>query len=208
MKRNITFCIIGLAVGLFGGFQAANATYRSEIAANRNAATVAAAGSVATQAQANQIIDRARQNPQDFEAQHAAAEQFLQIQRPDSALEFLTRAQQLKPDDPETLGELGEVHYLMQRYDEAIRWARRALEVSPDYPLATFYLMASYVETKQNLDEAEKLLAKLESLRPGDRTLAEVRQVLLKSRAESSGTPKAKTTLQHGPEEPTAGGRR
>lgn len=204
MKRNISFCLLGIIVGLAIGFKIANTTYRAEVAAGRNAAAVAAAGSAA---QANEVIERARRNPQDFEAQHAAAEQFLQIQRPDGAIEFLTRAQQLQPNNPETLGELGEAYYLMQRYDEAIRWTRRALEISPDYPLATFYLMASYVETKQNLDEAERLLAKLESLRPGDRTLGEVRQVLQNSRAES-GSPKGKTTLQHGPEEKSPGGRR
>jgi tetratricopeptide (TPR) repeat protein len=216
MKRNLTFAIIGLTIGLVCGFKAANYNYRSEIAANRNAGTIAAVnqggavngGGAVSQAEVQRIIEKARQNPEDFAAQHAAADQFIQIERADGAIEFLNKAQQLRPNDPETLGELAEAHYLTQKFDEAIKWAKRALEVRPSYPLATFYLMASYVETRQNLDEAERLLAQLEALRPGDKTLGQVRQVLQQAKAES-GRGTAKTTVQHGPDEPKpTGGRR
>lgn len=203
-------------VGLVCGFQVANYNYRSEMMASKNAAAVSAAAgagqSQPSNAEVMAIIERARNNPQDFEAQHAAAEQFIQIQRPEGALEFLTKAQHLKPDDPDTLAELAEANYLLQRFDESIKWAKRALAVQSPDPrsthklMANFYLMVSYVETGQNLDEAERLLAQLEELRPGDRTLAEVREAIAKSRAESVRG-KAKTTLSHGPEE-APGGRR
>jgi tetratricopeptide (TPR) repeat protein len=216
MKRNLTFAIIGLTIGLVCGFKAANYNYRAEIAANRNAGTLAAvnpvggggAGGAANQAEVQRIVEKARQNPQDFDAQHAAADQFMQIERADGAIEFLNKAQQLRPNDPETLGELAEAYYLTQKFDEAIKWAKRALEVRPSYPLATFYLMASYVETRQNLDEADRLLAQLEALRPGDKTLGQVRQVLQQAKTEG-GKGSAKTTVQHGPDEPKpTGGRR
>jgi tetratricopeptide (TPR) repeat protein len=52
---------------------------------------------------------------------------FVQVQRPDGALEFLLKAQKVKPDDAETMAEIAEAYYLSQKFDEAISWARRAL---------------------------------------------------------------------------------
>ena len=129
--------------------------------------------------------------------------QFIEIQRPDGALEFLLRANQIKPDDPEVMGDLSEAYFFAQKFDEAITWSRRALIKRPNYPLATFYLMASLVETHQNMDEAERLLAQLEALKPGDAALAQVRQHLQTAKQEKGQT---KSVLSHGPE--TGGGKR
>ena len=153
--------------------------------------------------QTSAILTRARNNPTDFEAQRQAAEQFIQIQRPDGALEFLLRASQIKPDDPEVMGDLSEAYFFSQKFDEAISWARRALTKRQNYPLATFYLMASLVETRQNLDEAERLLAQLEAIKPGDAALAQVRQQLQTAKQEKG---QAKSVLSHGPE--ASGGKR
>lgn len=214
MSRNLAFAVIGLAVGLFCGFKAANYNYRAELNASRNAAVSSAASlnpnagtgqkGQAVVAQVQASVEKARNNPQDFDAQHEAAHLFTQIQRPDSAIEFLLKAQQVKSTDPDTLAELAEAYYLTQKFDESIKWARQALQAKPDFPIASYYLMASYVETNQNLDEAERILGKLETLRPGDQSLAEIRQLIQKAKPEGG---KAKSVLAHGPESET-GGRR
>src|SRR5207248_5304865 len=139
---------------------------------------------------------RARNNQTDLEAQRQAAAQFIEIQRPDGALEFLLRANQIKPGDPDVMGDLSEAYFFSQKFDEAISWSRRALAARPTYPLATFYLMASLVETRQNLDEAERLLAQLEALKPGDAALAQVREQLQTAKQPKGQT---KSVLSHGP---------
>jgi tetratricopeptide (TPR) repeat protein len=219
MKRNLTYAVIGLTLGLVCGFKISNSQFRKENLAIANAAALQSAAQARqgtsvnptndgemTPAerqqlmnQARAVVERARANLQDFEAQHQAAEQFMQIQRHENALEFLLKANQLRADDPEIMADLAETYFFTQRLDQAITWARRALERRPNYPIASFYLMASLIETKQNLDEAETLLAELEKFKPGDRTLAQMRQSLRAAEQEVKQG-KAKSTLLHGPE--------
>jgi len=161
MKKNLVFVVIGLAVGLFSGFKLANRTYRAELKEGRDRAAAAAISSTNPTKKASEIeavITKARNNPGDYQAQLDAAEQFLSIQRADGSVEFLNRALQIKPNDPDALAGLGEVSYVQQKFDDAINYSRRALKERPGLPIAQFYLMASLVETRQNLDEAEKLL--------------------------------------------------
>ncbi len=214
MKRNLTFAVIGLVVGLVCGFSASNYNYRADLNTTRMLA-VNAEAATAKPGRANEppqpsmeevqsVIAKARQEPPDFKALQTAAHLFVQIQRPEGAVEFLLKAQQLKPEDPETLADLAEVYYLTQKFDESIKWARRALVVRPKLPIANYYLMASFVETNTNLDEAERILGELEEFRPGDQALAQIRQVIQQSRKEGG---KGKTVLAHGPEDPGGGKR-
>lgn len=208
MKRNLTFAVIGLTLGLVSGFKASNYNYRADLNASKMAGiTAAGTGAGGTQAaltQVESVVARARQEPPNFEALHEAAHLFVQINRPDGSIEFLLKAQQLKPDDAETMAELAESYYLSQKFDDAIGWARRALVVKPGLPIANYYLMASYVETNTNLDEAARILDELEKFKPGDKALAQIREVIQKGRAETG----KKSVLSHGPEEATGGKQR
>ncbi len=223
MNKNLLFSVTGLVVGLVIGFKVANYHYRQEQNAVAQAAALQAAQempratsvnsssskeSTPTQSmeQTRLIIERARSNPNDFEAQRLAAEQFLQIQRPEGALEFLHQALRIKPEDPETMASLGEAYFFAQKFTQAIEWSRRALKLRPNYPLATFYLMASLVETGQNLAEADSLLRQLEALRPGDPALAQMRQYLQAAQQQPSNN-KSQTVLSHGPGQPRGGKR-
>ena len=207
-KRNLTFAVIGLAIGLFSGFKFANTNYRGELKANRDRATAEAVSAGAQSGpgmnQVQAAIEKARANPQDYDAQMRAAEHFIEIRRSDGALEYLNRALTIRPNDAATFAALGEVYYLQRNFDESIKYTRQALKAQPGLPIATFYLMASLVETRQNLDEAGRLLNELERLRPGDPGLAQVRQVLESDGAGKSQV-KGKTVLEHGPEEPKRG---
>ena len=206
MKRNVTFAIVGMTLGLVTGFKVSNYSYRAEVNAKKmagiGAASAAGGGNQAAMAQVQAVVARARQEPPNFEALHEAAHMFIQIQRPDGAFEFLHKAQQMKPDDAETMAELAEAYYLSQKFEEAIKWARQALVSKPGLPIANYYLMASFVETNSNLEQAERILDELEKIKPGDQALAQIREVIQKSRAESG---KSKTVLSHGPEEPRGG---
>lgn len=214
-KTNLLFVVIGLVVGLFSGFKIANRNYRTELKDNRDRAAAAVISSTNPAKKASEVeavITKARNNPGDYQAQFDAAEQFLSIQRAEGAVEFLNRALQIKPNDADALAGLGEVYYVQQKFDDAINYSRRALKERPGLPIAQFYLMASLVETRQNLDEAEQLLGSLERLRPGDKALQQVRQIIQSSKSSQSSqssqasqpsgsSAKGKSVLAHGPDE-------
>jgi tetratricopeptide (TPR) repeat protein len=219
MKRHMTISLIGLVVGVWLGFMGANTSYRRDALALANVAAVQAASqmpqatsvnsssngasnqSQQAMAQTRDVLDRARKNPTDLNAQLQAAEQFMQIQRPDGALEFLLKAHQLKPDDAEIMADIGQSYLFLQKYDQAIEWTRRALKARPNYPLATFFLLASLVESHQHLEEAEQLLGQLDAVPASNpefaQALAKIRQHLQTAKQEKGQT---KSVLSHGPE--------
>ena len=216
MQRNIVFSLLGLVLGLVFGFKAANSGYRREAAAATQSAALKAAAQLSTgggaaaghqgqdTGQALAVIEKARANPQDLSAQLEAVKQFMQIQRPEGALEFLVNANRLKPADPEIMADLSESYFFSQKFDEAIMWGRRALKGRGDLHVAKYYLMASLIQKKESLSEAEQLLAQLETLKPGDGALAQARELLRAAQSEAK-VGGAKTTLSHGPEAPRGG---
>jgi len=145
-KENILFIIIGLLGGFMGGFFFANTV-------NQGAATVAAsvqpgasqgagmpsghpaipgggaAGGAIPEVQA--AIDKAKQNPTDFEAQMKAAELFYQIQRFDGAIEFLKKANELQPENYDVMVNLGNSYFDASRYDDAEKTYFKALDKKP-----------------------------------------------------------------------------
>ena len=77
-------------------------------------------------------IERARQNPTDFEAQMKAAELYYQIQRFDGAIEFLKKANELQPENYETLVNLGNAYFDAGKYEDAEKSYEKALTKKTD----------------------------------------------------------------------------
>lgn len=77
-------------------------------------------------------INKARQDPTDFEAQIQAANLFRQIDRNEQALEFLTTARKIKPNDFDLLVNLGNTTFDLKQYETAEGWYQKALQVKPD----------------------------------------------------------------------------
>lgn len=82
--------------------------------------------------QVQAVIEKAEAEPDNFEAQVKAAEMFYQIQRFDRAIEFLTRANKLKPNDYGTLVNLGNSYFDSEQFEEAEKWYASALAKNPD----------------------------------------------------------------------------
>lgn len=228
MKRKIALLSVGLVVGLVCGFKLANANYRRDQAATLNAQAAQAAAKLnqpgsatdgahslspeQSQQMINEvtaIIKKARANPNDFAAQQLAAAQFLQIRRPEGALEFLNNAIRIKPDDVETMTHLAQAQFFANKLDESIKWSRAALKKEPSNEAATYYLTAALILSKQNLNEAAQLVAQLEKKRgANDELLKELRERLKEAQAAGGAAqipspttqPQSKTMLQHGPD--------
>ena len=140
-KENVLFGIIGLLLGCIVGFMFANSVNQSAVkpaaaTMNPNAAMppghpeIGNTGAMSPQTQA--AIDKARAEPDNFEAQIAAAEMYYQIQRFDGAVEFLKQANKLKPDDYDTILNLGNAHFDANQYEEAEKLYTSALAKKPD----------------------------------------------------------------------------
>lgn len=170
-KENILYAIIGIMSGLIIGFLFANSYLRSELAnGNASAATAMPSNSnmpaghpdISGQQQNAPIspdvqpaIDTAKANPTNFEAQMKAAELLNQAEKYDEAIEFLKVANKLKPDDYETIVNLGNVSFDSGKFDEAEKWYLAALEKKNDDTNVRTDLGLSFVfREKPNYDRA------------------------------------------------------
>ncbi len=77
-------------------------------------------------------LEKARNEPKNFEAQIKAAELYYQIQRYDQAIEFLLKANQIKPTDYRTVVVLGMVNLDAGHFDTAEKWYRAAMKMKQD----------------------------------------------------------------------------
>jgi Tfp pilus assembly protein PilF len=211
-RSNASLVTIGSLLGLIGGFKIANLQYRSDQSRAKNQEIAQATdGMSGSQADVNKIIEKAKANPNDVEAQVKAAIQFIQIESPEKAMPFLEQARKLKPDDPRVSAGFGVAHFMLARFDEAqyyqaMDWLKRSLDQGADDPTVTALLIGSYIRTGKNLDEADRLIKELEAAGVGADKLAGMREELKAARSgktENPGaTPQPQTMLRHGPEEP------
>lgn len=146
-KENILFSIVGLLLGLIIGFMFANSVNQRGYQA-RNAAPgagttglppdhpalpsngVAEKGPMPAEIQS--VIQQAKNDPQNFEAQMKAAELYYQIKRYNEALEYLMKANQLRPDSYEAVVALGNTNFDAENYTAAEKWYTAALAKKPD----------------------------------------------------------------------------
>lgn len=143
-KENILYAIIGIMLGLIGGFLFANSYLRSELASGTvsTASTMPSnsnmpAGhpdingqqpNVIPPADVQAAVDDAKKKPTDFEAQTKAAAALYRAGKFDESLDFLKIANKLKPDDYETTVNLGNVAFDGGKFDEAEKWYSAALQ--------------------------------------------------------------------------------
>jgi predicted Zn-dependent protease len=228
LKTKVSIFVIGSIVGLTVGFKVANIQLRNEQGLIKRNAVVEAAGQFSTNSsnsptltpeqrqqinnQVNAAVEKAKANPEDFEAQLDAAAQFIQtVNRPTDAFPFLEQARKLKPNDPRPLAGLGVVNMMLGRVDEAVKVAKQAREMDPKNPTVAMLLFMVYLETGSNLSEAEQLLRELEANGMDPQRVAQMRKELQNARSGGGGRPGANTgsssTLDHGTPSEKPGGK-
>lgn len=156
-KENILFAIVGLLAGAIIGFMGANSLNQKgqlSPAGGTTAATTTGAmpgghppmgGDGGNMVDIQSAIEKARNEPDNFDAQIKAAEMFYQIQRFEGSIEFLQRASKLKPGDYDTLVNLGNAYFDANRYDDAEKTYLEALTIKPDEPNVRTDLGLTYV---------------------------------------------------------------
>ncbi len=151
-KENLLFGVLGLMIGLIVGFMFANSVNRDAItstgspsAANQLMATNSALppnhppiGNANGQSggmsvpEVSAAIEKARSEPQNYEAQMTAADLYYQIQRFDEAAKFYEAASKIKPAEAEPLIKAGNSFYDGGKFEEAEKWYRDALIKAPN----------------------------------------------------------------------------
>jgi tetratricopeptide (TPR) repeat protein len=177
MNRKYLYGIIGLAIGIAVSFyftRSYNTTNAGATNAAPNAPGMAGASGgdqKAMMGDVAQTIEKAKNNPKDYEAQVAAARVFYQIQRFPEAVEYLERAYAINPTEIAKQGALGFIgqHYFDQKkYEEAEKWLNKAIEAEPNDPEAHVILAETFIKREppqpdkaiQELQRATKIDAK------------------------------------------------
>jgi predicted Zn-dependent protease len=128
-------------------------------------------------AQVQAALAKARSNPKDFDAQVTAAKLEYQVQRYDETVEFLLKANQIKPDAFEVLAMLGEANMEAGHYDQAETWYKAALAKKPGEVSLLASLAFMYLQ-KGDTNAAEKAIANLEKADPSNQDLPQFRDKL------------------------------
>jgi predicted Zn-dependent protease len=223
LKTKVSVCMIGLIIGLAVGFKIANLQLRQEQGAIMRNAVAEAAGRVSNPGnnqnmspeqinnQVRAIIDKAKANPGDIDAQLEAAFQYIQISQFQEATTFLDQARKIAPNDVRPLLGQGVVKMFMGQVDDAIGLAKQARQMEPKNLTVTELLFQFYVESRKNFPEAEKLLGELESSGVDPQKLSAFRGKLAAARSggDNSGAGVgSRSTLDHGPRDQAPGGNR
>ena len=118
------------------------------------------------------VIERAKNNPTDFEAQLAAAEAYLQIRQMEKGIEFVKKAIEADPKEAATykLQNFMAQYYSRQKnYTESEKWYRRWIEVAPDDGDALVHLGQNFLErTPPEPDKAITYIQSALKLNPKD----------------------------------------
>lgn len=188
-RDNLLFAIIGVLFGFIVGFifastmsqrpPAATPVASSQMPADHpplgSSGSAPASGNM--QAEVTAQLEKARNEPTNFEAQVKAAELYYQIQRFDPAIEFLLKANQLRPDDYQTIVALGLVNLDAGHYDVAEKWYRAALLKRSD-DVRTLAGLAAATLGKGDAKAAEQAIANLEKIDPTSEDLPRFKERL------------------------------
>lgn len=194
-KQGLMFGVLGLIVGLVIGFVGANSINRSAAGQTTSQASnaVATTGSSSTlppdhppigastgsdpqtsggmQPQVAQALERAKQKPNDYEAQMTAADLYYQIQRFDDAAKYYEAAAKIKPteieasikagnsyfDKAETAAENNDQPTANINFPLAEKWYLKALDIdSKNVSVRTDLGLTFFLRQPRDIDRAIK----------------------------------------------------
>ena len=190
-RDNLLFAIIGILLGFIVGFMWASSLsqkYNQSLPAAASTQTLPAdhppvgannapASGSGMQAEVSSAIEKAKNEPKNFDAQVKAAELYYQIQRYDQSIEYLLKANQLKPTDYQTVVTLGMVNLDASHYDTAEKWYRAAMKMKDNDVMVLSGLAAATLQLG-DAKAAEDAIAKLEKADPTSQDLPQFKDKL------------------------------
>jgi tetratricopeptide (TPR) repeat protein len=189
-RENLLFSIVGLLLGFIVGFMfASSMNQKYGPGAPATASTQAlpsdhppvgsnpAGNPAGMQAEVAASIAKARNEPKNFEAQMKAAELYYQIQMYDQSIEYLLKANQIKPDDYQTVVTLGMVNLDAGHFDTAERWYKAALKMKSDDSIVLAGLAETMLQ-KGDAKAAADAIARFEKVEPNSEDLTRFKSKL------------------------------
>lgn len=157
MQRSILFGIVGLIIGLAVGFFTANHINRNAVSQSLPAQNQPSAA-LSNQPHSpdlqggmmpdvTETLEKAKNEPNNFEAQVKAGDMYAQIRRFERAAEFFERAQKINPNDFITLAKLGNAYFDLEQFETAEKWYLLALEQKEEINVRTD-LGITFIERK------------------------------------------------------------
>ena len=102
-------------------------------------------------------IDKARLEPNNYEAQMTAADLYYQIQRFAEAARMYEAAAKLRPEEAEPLIKPGNAHFDTEQYEQAEKWYLLALQKEPkNLSVRTDLGLTFFLREPPDLDRAIK----------------------------------------------------
>lgn len=147
-KENILYSIIGVLLGFIIGFLFATSAHQRNLT-TRPTPTADASGVQSSEAEQasmppnavadegamtqelQSVIQKAKSNPNDFDAQVEAGQRLFENRQYDEAIKLLLRANQLRPDSYEAITSLGNTYFDAGYYESAEKWYSTALGKKP-----------------------------------------------------------------------------
>ena len=184
-RENLLFAIIGILLGFIVGFMFASSMSQKQAMQQQQQTAGGSQGlpsdhppvgaqnapnPQAMQQEVTASLEQARNEPKNFDAQIKAAQLYYQIQRYDQAIEYLLKANTLKPTDYQTVVMLGITNLDARHYDIAEKWYRAAIKMKPDDVTVLAGLAFATLE-KGDAKAAEDAIAQLEKVDPSAQDL-------------------------------------
>lgn len=193
-RENLLFAIIGILLGFIGGFMLASSMSQKPAMQQAAAGTQAlptdhppigdqnAANPQAAFAEVQASIEKAKNEPENFDAQIQAAELYYRIQRFDKAIEYLIKANQIRPTDYRTVVTLGVANLDAGHYEQAEKWYRVAMKMKSDDVMVLAGLAFATLE-RGDAKAAEDAIAQLEKVDPNSEDLPNFKNKLASLKA-------------------------
>jgi tetratricopeptide (TPR) repeat protein len=191
-RENLLFAIIGILLGFIVGFMFASSMSQKVNAPLAATATgqpmpsdhpplgpaqSGAGDPQKTREEVTSQLEKARNEPKNFDAQVKAAQLYYQIQKYDQSIEFLLKANELKPTDYETVVNLGMVNLDARHFETAEKWYRAALQMKADDTMVLAGLAEATLQ-KGDAKAGADAIAKLEKVDPNSQDLPRFRTLL------------------------------
>ena len=104
-----------------------------------------------------ETLEKAKNEPENFEAQIVAGDMYLRIQNFDKAIEFYQKANKIKSSDYQTTVKIGNAYFDSGQFEQAEKWYLKALEMKPNDVNVRTDLGITFVERETpDLDRAVK----------------------------------------------------
>ena len=155
MQKSVVTGILGLVVGLIGGFIGANSLNRNYAAQqSAQSATTATAisaeqspgGSSQPLPDVSEMLKAAESEPQNFAVQMRTGDMYAKIGRFEKAIEFYKKGLTIRPEDFNANVVIANAYFDSGAFEKAAEHYSKALTVNPDDVNARTDLGATFVE--------------------------------------------------------------